>query len=126
MLHCNEGGKCNIDIISLEGTIYDYLFPRDNLMFLFYKVIDDLKDRLAKRREFTPPLENAAWSYGISTTYLEDVLEYWRTKYNWPERQKLLNNYPQYMTNIQGALFVSDRYRLQNIINILNNLEYAI
>ncbi|KAH0951508.1 hypothetical protein HN011_003406 [Eciton burchellii] len=64
--------------------------------------IDDLKDRLAKRREFTPPLENAAWTYGISTTYLKDVLEYWRTKYNWPERQKLLNNYPQYMTNIQG------------------------
>jgi len=61
-----------------------------------------LKERLEKRREFVPPLENVAWTYGISTIYLENILEYWRTKYNWSERQALLNKYPQYTTNIQG------------------------
>ncbi|XP_011879720.1 PREDICTED: juvenile hormone epoxide hydrolase 1-like [Vollenhovia emeryi] len=65
-------------------------------------VIDDLNERILKRREFVEPLEDAAWTYGISTTYLKDVLEYWRTKYNWTEREALLNKYPQYMTNIQG------------------------
>ncbi|EZA50109.1 Juvenile hormone epoxide hydrolase [Ooceraea biroi] len=65
-------------------------------------VIDDLKDRLAKKKELVPPLENTAWTYGTSTTYLENVLEHWRTKYNWTERQALLNKYPQYVTNIQG------------------------
>ncbi|XP_039306492.1 juvenile hormone epoxide hydrolase 1-like isoform X2 [Solenopsis invicta] len=65
-------------------------------------VIDDLNERLANRRELREPLEGTAWTYGISTTYLKDVLEYWRTKYNWTERAALLNKYPQYMTNIQG------------------------
>ncbi|XP_012218176.1 juvenile hormone epoxide hydrolase 1-like [Linepithema humile] len=65
-------------------------------------VIDDLNERLAKRRELVEPLEDVAWTYGISTTYLKNILEYWYTKYNWTERQALLNKYPQYVTNIQG------------------------
>ncbi|XP_032670379.1 juvenile hormone epoxide hydrolase 1-like [Odontomachus brunneus] len=65
-------------------------------------VIDDLNERLANKRELVEPLEDAAWTYGISTTSLKDVVEYWRTKYNWTERQALLNKYPQYVTNIQG------------------------
>ncbi|EFN83232.1 juvenile hormone epoxide hydrolase 1 [Harpegnathos saltator] len=65
-------------------------------------IIDDLNERLAKKRELVEPLENVAWTYGISTTYLKDVVEYWRSKYNWTERQALLNKYPQYVTNIQG------------------------
>jgi len=66
------------------------------------KVIDDLNDRLKKRRELVEPLEDTAWTYGISTMYLKDVLEYWSTTYNWTVREALLNKYPQYITNIQG------------------------
>lgn len=66
------------------------------------KVIDDLNERITKRRELVEPLEDAAWTYGISTTYLKSILEYWSTKYNWSEREALLNKYPQYVTNIQG------------------------
>lgn len=65
-------------------------------------VLDDLKYRLAHRRTFKKPLENVGWTYGISTTYLNTVLDYWRDKYNWTERQALLNKYPQFMTTIQG------------------------
>ncbi|XP_029670456.1 juvenile hormone epoxide hydrolase 1-like [Formica exsecta] len=65
-------------------------------------VIDDLNERLVKKRELVEPLEDVAWTYGISTTYLNNILEHWRTKYNWTERQALLNKYPQYITNIQG------------------------
>lgn len=81
-----------------ESTCKD-LFLNDNFL---NKVLDDLKDRLAKRKELVAPLENAAWTYGTSTTYLENILEYWRTDYNWSKRQTLLNKYPQYITNIQG------------------------
>ncbi|XP_072764444.1 juvenile hormone epoxide hydrolase 1 [Anoplolepis gracilipes] len=65
-------------------------------------VIDDLNERLEKKRELVKPLEDVEWTYGISTIYLNDILEHWRTKYNWSERQALLNKYPQYITNIQG------------------------
>ncbi|XP_011250832.1 juvenile hormone epoxide hydrolase 1 [Camponotus floridanus] len=64
--------------------------------------IDDLNERLAKKRKLVEPLEDVAWTYGISTTYLNNIIEHWHTKYNWTERQALLNKYPQYITNIQG------------------------
>ncbi|XP_026672258.1 juvenile hormone epoxide hydrolase 1-like isoform X2 [Ceratina calcarata] len=65
-------------------------------------VIDDLKYRLAHRRPYVPPLEDEAWNYGISSKYLDTVLDYWKDKYNWTERQAVLNKYPQFVTNIQG------------------------
>ncbi|XP_043510382.1 juvenile hormone epoxide hydrolase 1-like [Frieseomelitta varia] len=66
------------------------------------KILDDLKYRLAHRRTYAAPLEGVAWTYGISTKYLNTVLDYWRDNYNWSERQALLNKYPQFITNIQG------------------------
>lgn len=65
-------------------------------------VIDDLNERLAKRRKLIPSFEGTAWTYGINTNSLKEVLEYWRTKYNWTERQALLNKYSQCITNVQG------------------------
>ncbi|XP_043590093.1 juvenile hormone epoxide hydrolase 1-like [Bombus pyrosoma] len=66
------------------------------------KVLDDLKYRLTHRRTYAQPLEDVAWTYGISTKYLNTVLDYWSDKYNWTERQALLNKYPQFITTIQG------------------------
>ncbi|XP_034174046.1 juvenile hormone epoxide hydrolase 1 [Osmia lignaria lignaria] len=65
-------------------------------------VQEDLKNRLENRKTYVEPLEDAAWTYGISTKYLNTVLDYWKNKYNWTERQALLNKYPQFKTIIQG------------------------
>ncbi|KAI4471858.1 epoxide hydrolase 1-related [Holotrichia oblita] len=66
------------------------------------KVIDDLNQRLQNARPFTPPLEGIQHQYGINTKLLSEVVEFWKTKYNWKERQTFLNQYPQFKTNIQG------------------------
>ena len=65
-------------------------------------VVEDLKYRITHRRTYAEPLEDSAWTYGISTKYLNTILDYWTSKYNWTERQALLNKYPQFKTNIQG------------------------
>ncbi|XP_043492467.1 juvenile hormone epoxide hydrolase 2-like, partial [Polistes fuscatus] len=65
-------------------------------------VIDDLNKRLENPRLNVEPLEGVGWTYGLPATYLKNIIEYWRTKYNWNERQALLNKYPQFVTNIQG------------------------
>ncbi|CAH1130360.1 unnamed protein product [Ceutorhynchus assimilis] len=65
-------------------------------------VIQDLKQRLSNMRPLTPPLEGIQQQYGINSNLLKEILEFWRTKYNWTERQEYLNKYPQYKTNIQG------------------------
>lgn len=50
------------------------------------------------------PLEGAAWTYGFPAPYLKKIIAYWHNKYNWTERQSLLNKYPQFVTNIQGTV----------------------
>ncbi|EFA00170.1 Juvenile hormone epoxide hydrolase 1-like Protein [Tribolium castaneum] len=62
----------------------------------------DLQYRLDHARPFTPPLEGVQQQYGMNTNLLKEIVTFWRTKYNWREREKLFNKYPQFLTNIQG------------------------
>jgi len=66
------------------------------------KVLLDLNNRLANHREFATPLEGIQQQYGINTNLLKDIVEYWKNKYDWRAREKYLNQYPQFKTNIQG------------------------
>nr|KAF7421548.1 hypothetical protein H0235_009384 [Vespula pensylvanica] len=59
-------------------------------------VIDDLNKRLENPRLNVEPLEGAAWTYGFPAPYLKKIIAYWHNKYNWTERQSLLNKYPQF------------------------------
>ncbi|KAI4471872.1 epoxide hydrolase 1-related [Holotrichia oblita] len=66
------------------------------------KVLDDLEQRLKKARQFTPPLETIQQQYGINTELLSEITEFWTTRYDWRQRERWLNEYPQFKTNIQG------------------------
>uniref|UniRef100_T1IXJ4 Epoxide hydrolase n=1 Tax=Strigamia maritima TaxID=126957 RepID=T1IXJ4_STRMM len=65
------------------------------------KVLDDLKSRLQNAR-FSEPLEGADFQYGFNTNYLKQVVEYWKTKYNWRVHEKILNQFDGYKTQIDG------------------------
>ncbi|XP_030758418.1 juvenile hormone epoxide hydrolase 1-like [Sitophilus oryzae] len=64
--------------------------------------IADLKWRLDHLRPLQPPLEGIAQEYGINSNLVKEIVEFWRTKYNWKEREEVFNQYPQFKTNIQG------------------------
>ncbi|XP_026315905.1 juvenile hormone epoxide hydrolase-like [Hyposmocoma kahamanoa] len=66
------------------------------------QMIIDLKDRLMKHRPFTPPLEGIGFQYGFNTKYLDTLVSYWAEKYPFADREKFLNQFPQFKTNIQG------------------------
>jgi len=66
------------------------------------KDLEDLKWRLEHVRPLAPPLEGMQQQYGMNTNLLKDIIEFWKTKYDWKERQVYLNQFPQYKTNIQG------------------------
>lgn len=38
----------------------------------------------------------------MNTNLLNNIVEYWRSNYNWREREKYLNKFPQFKVNIQG------------------------
>nr|XP_022920508.1 juvenile hormone epoxide hydrolase 1-like [Onthophagus taurus] len=66
------------------------------------KVLDDLKSRLQHARPFVTPLENSQQNYGINSKLLQEIVDFWKTKYDWRQREKFLNKFPQFITNIQG------------------------
>lgn len=73
---------------------YVITFPKE--------IVADLRERLLHTRPFTPPIENAGFSYGFNTHFLSEVLDFWKNNYNFEEREKFLNKYNHYVTNIQG------------------------
>ncbi|XP_059056212.1 juvenile hormone epoxide hydrolase-like [Achroia grisella] len=65
-------------------------------------IVNDLKERLLHRREFIPPLDDAGFTYGFNSHFLNEVLNYWQNKYNFKDREQFLNKYNHFKTNIQG------------------------
>lgn len=75
-------------------------------------ILNDLKARLERELEVNSsqspiprlpqPLEGIGFEYGFNSKFLQVVGKYWLEKYNWSERQKLLNQYPHFKTKIGG------------------------
>jgi pimeloyl-ACP methyl ester carboxylesterase len=63
--------------------------------------LDDLSRRLASTR-WPEPLPGAPWSRGVPRPYLEDLVEYWRTAYDWRAQEGLLNSLGSAVATIEG------------------------
>lgn len=64
-------------------------------------VLEDLKRRLQNTR-FEDPVEGSKFRYGFNPNYLRKVVEYWAKEYDWREQEKMLNQFPQFKTRIEG------------------------
>jgi epoxide hydrolase len=76
--------------------------------------LDDLQERLVRTRwanELPPEsregVEEAGpvppgWEYGVPLDYVKELVEYWRTDYDWRAWEAKLNEYPQFTTEIDG------------------------
>jgi pimeloyl-ACP methyl ester carboxylesterase len=64
--------------------------------------LEDLKSRLALTR-WPEEVPGLGWSRGVPLDYVKELAEYWRTEYDWRADEALLNSYPQYITEIDGA-----------------------
>jgi pimeloyl-ACP methyl ester carboxylesterase len=63
--------------------------------------LDDLNARLANAR-WPDELPGVGWNRGVPLEYLQDLAEYWRTAYDWRVHEATLNEFPQYVTTIDG------------------------
>ncbi|XP_062546810.1 juvenile hormone epoxide hydrolase-like [Armigeres subalbatus] len=66
--------------------------------------IEKLKNKLDDRPSLVEPLEGTAFEYGFNSKRLQEILNFWREDYldRWDERQKYLNSFPQFKTQVQG------------------------
>ncbi len=64
-------------------------------------VLTDLRRRLADTR--WPEAECVDdWSQGIPLAYTRELADYWATEYDWRARESALNQFDQYVTDIDG------------------------
>ncbi len=65
-------------------------------------VLTDLKRRLERTR-LPGEVADSGWHYGTNLAYLRDLIEYWRTIYNWRAHERELNRRAQYKVDIDGC-----------------------
>ncbi|MEV0696909.1 epoxide hydrolase family protein [Saccharopolyspora sp. NPDC050389] len=63
--------------------------------------LDDLRARLANTR-WPDELPGVGWSRGVPVGYLEELVEHWRTEYDWRAHEAEINAHPQFVTTIDG------------------------
>jgi pimeloyl-ACP methyl ester carboxylesterase len=60
-------------------------------------LIADLRERLTRTR-FPDQAPGPAWAYGTDLQYMEQLVEYWRSSFDWRAQEAQLNAFPQYRT----------------------------
>jgi len=64
--------------------------------------LDDLRERLERTR-WPDELPDLGWSRGVPLGYLQELAAYWREGYDWRKQEARLNEFPQFVTTIDGA-----------------------
>lgn len=63
--------------------------------------LDDLQQRLAHTR-WPDEIIGAGWDYGTNLGYMKDLVEYWRTQFDWHAQEAYLNSFSHFRTEIDG------------------------
>jgi pimeloyl-ACP methyl ester carboxylesterase len=65
------------------------------------EAIADLRDRLARTR-FPDQAPADPWAYGTDVGYLRQLVEYWRSTFDWRAEEARLNAFPQFKVPLGG------------------------
>ena len=65
------------------------------------EVLEDLRRRLESAR-FGQSIAGTQFNYGFNSEYLQKVVNYWKTSYDWRKYEKELNKFNQFKTQING------------------------
>lgn len=65
------------------------------------QAIADLRERLSRTR-FPDQAPGPPWAYGTDVGYLRQLVEYWRTAFDWRAEEARLNAFPQCIVPLSG------------------------
>jgi pimeloyl-ACP methyl ester carboxylesterase len=64
-------------------------------------VLDDLRQRLADTR-WPDEIPNSGWDYGSNLAYIKELVEYWRTDFDWRAQEAKLNEFNHFKSEVDG------------------------
>ena len=64
-------------------------------------VLQDLKDRLARTR-WPDEIPGSGWDYGSNLDYIKELVEYWRTEFDWRAQEERINRFSHFTTDVEG------------------------
>ena len=64
-------------------------------------VLDDLRQRLADTR-WPDEIPNTGWDYGSNLTYIKELVDYWRTDFDWRAQEAKLNAVNHFKSEVDG------------------------
>ncbi len=76
--------------------------PREFRIDVEQSVLDDLRYRL-DNTIWPQTIPGSGWDYGTDVEWLRDLCDYWRTSYDWRVHEAALNQFPQYVVDIDGV-----------------------
>ena len=65
------------------------------------KVLDDLRRRLETVR-WPDQIPNSGWDYGSNLDYLKELVEYWRSGFDWRAQEAKLNLFHHFKSQVDG------------------------
>jgi pimeloyl-ACP methyl ester carboxylesterase len=63
--------------------------------------LKDLKERLAHTR-WPDEIPGSAWDYGTNLAYHKELMEYWRTGFDWRAQEAAINNFSHFRASVGG------------------------
>jgi epoxide hydrolase len=115
MTHYPTTGSLAVDglarlVQSLEMAPSTQLTPRGDIMpeaiapfriDVPQSTLDDLRQRLDRTR-YPDQIPGTDWDYGAELSTVRELIDYWRTGYDWRRHEAELNSYPNFTTSIDG------------------------
>ena len=66
-------------------------------------VLQDLNERLTRTR-WPDEIPGSGWDYGSNLDYIKELVEYWRTKFDWRGQENLINSFSHFKTDVDGMV----------------------
>ena len=63
--------------------------------------LDDLKSR-PDRTRWPDEIPGSGWDYGSNLDYIKELVEYWRTRFDWRSQERLINAFSHFKTDVDG------------------------
>ena len=84
------------------------------------ETLEDLRQRLARTR-WPGEIEDSGWDYGSNLAYMKELVEYWRTGFDWRAQERALNTFSHYRADIDGlgVHFIHERGKGPNPLPII-------